>query len=168
MCKPQKNTLFNLIFIAKWLCSFLLKSVVIFIFAFIVYTSYTIYFPSAEGFKQQFSKKILTGYETSLKVKANIFETCGARIGWLTSKEASQLMEVEGWIKTVTTESTSDSISKKFYKGISCDDEITREYYSLFYKATISAGNFYIEGDHTLTLFLPDQRLLLSLYYEKQ
>lgn len=167
MCKSEKTVLFTRIFLFRCFCIFPVKSAVILVFSFMLYITYNSYLPRDNDFKKQFPKELLLGYESDLKVVSGLLESCGSRIGWLTSEEINTLKKLGQWQKTIGDESMSNDFSRKFSKGISCGGKMTKEYYSLFYQAISTVGQLYIEGSHTLTVFLPEDKLLLSLYYEK-
>ena len=167
MCKSEKTVLFTPIFVLKCFCIFSFKSAVILLFSFMLYNTYNSYFPNENDFKKQFPKELLVGYESDLKVVSGLLESCGSRIGWLASEEINTLEKLGQWQKTIGDELMSNDFSRKFSKGMNCDGKMTKEYYSLFYQAVSTVGQLYIEGSHTLTVFLPEDKLLLSLYYEK-
>ena len=76
MCKSEKTVLFTSIFVLKCFCIFSFKSAVILLFSFMLYNTYNSYFPNENDFKKQFSKELLVGYESDLKVET--FRSSGA------------------------------------------------------------------------------------------
>ena len=167
MYKSNQVMPFTPVFLIKGVCLFFLKSFVILLFSFMLYLTYKHHFPSESDFKEQFSKELLVGYESDLNLGFSLYESCGSRVGWLTFEEVTELKKLDQWEKTIKSESMPDEVSRHFFNGINCDGGMTKEYYLLFYKAFITTGHLYIKGAQTLAVFLPEERLLLSLYYER-